>query len=55
MYLSSDIYMRNVLLIMFVCLLSGCIESAYQRNYIISQFSEEENQEQPKETIDVRW
>ena len=46
--------MRKFLVIFIACILGGCFETAYQKNYIISQFSEEENTEQPQETIDVR-
>lgn len=46
--------MRKVLIIILACVLGGCFDGAYQRNYIISQFSEEENQEASQETIDVR-
>lgn len=46
--------MRKFFLIIIVGLLSGCFESSYHRNYIISQYSEEENQEPPQEIIDMR-
>lgn len=47
--------MRKVLIIVVACLLGSCFDSAYQRNYIISQYSEEENQEKPpQESADIR-
>jgi hypothetical protein len=46
--------MRTVFVIMITCLLSGCVGGSYQQHYIISQYSEEENQEEAKKTKDLR-